>query len=92
MDPGRCGLDGHSLQEVGLRGDVVCQSGQPLTAPCPSQALRMVLCPLGLILKGPWLVEREPRRAGLLEEGGGLGLTCSKILWPYRDWLHEADY
>lgn len=37
----------------------------------------MVLCPLGLILKGPGLL-RGHGGQGCWQEGGGLGLTCSK--------------
>lgn len=65
MDPSRCRLDGLNLQEVGLRGDVVCQSGQPLTAPVSFPGPEGGPVPLGAHPEGAWLVE-GPRRAGLL--------------------------
>ena len=65
MDPRRCGLDGLNLQEVGLRGDVVYQSGQPLTTPMSFPGSEGGPVPLGAHPEGAWLVE-EPWRVGLL--------------------------
>lgn len=65
VDPRRCGLDGLNLQEVGLRGDVVRQSGQPLTTPMSFPGSEGGPVPLGAHPEGAWLVE-GPWRAGLL--------------------------
>ena len=76
MDPSRCRLDGLNLQEVGLRGDVVCQSGQPLTAPVSFPGPEGGPVPLGAHPEGAWLVE------GLPDSLGG------SSFWCILPWLH----
>lgn len=70
MDPG--GLDWGVLdkQEVGPRGDVICQSRQPLEAPVSFPG------PVGA-----WLVEKVPRVGLTCSENPDcpLGISCMKL-------------
>ena len=60
MDPRWCGVDGLDMQEVGLIGMLPAKVGSPWRHLCPSQALRVALCPPGLVLEGPGLLRMCP--------------------------------
>lgn len=66
-----------TCKRLASQGMLSTRVGSPRQHPCPFQALRVALCPSGLILKGPGLL-RGHGGCSCWQEGGGLGLTCSK--------------
>ena len=66
-----------TCKRLASQGMLPTRVGSLQQHPCPSQALRVALCPSGLILKGPGLLRGHGGHS-CWQEGGGLGMTCSK--------------